>query len=316
MKPTDRRQFLGLAGKWALGAVAVPTLSAFLSGCETMGQVAQVGSSIATSTGLINQQQGQSLTRSAKAVGKTFQDITPEQEYYIGRTVGAVILQKYQPYAEPAATRYVNLLGQTVARASARPETFGGYHFLVLDSDEINAFAAPGGLIFTTRGLLRCCQSEDAAAAVLAHEVAHVQLQHGLRAIRASRITSALTIIGAESAKTLGGQDLANLTSAFEDSVSDIIGTLVNSGYSKSQEYDADAAAVATLRNVGYAPSGLTDMLTVMAERLEPGGLDFAKTHPSPASRIQKLQSLVSGTRPATPSKARQARFQAAMRSV
>ena len=316
MKATDRREFLGLAGKWALGAVAVPTLSALVSGCETMGEVAALGSNIATSQGWMTEQQGQSLTRSAQAVGKTFQDITPEQEYYIGRTVGAVILQKYRPYTEPAATRYVNLLGQTAARASQRPETFGGYHFLILDSDEINAFAAPGGLIFTTRGLLRCCRSEDAAAAVLAHEVAHVQLQHGLRAIRASRITSALTILGAESAKTFGGRDLADLTSVFEDSVSDIIETLVNSGYSKSQEYASDAAAVGTLRNVGYNPNGLTDMLAIMRRRLKPGGLDFAKTHPSPENRIERIQPMVSGFGPVDAPMARQARFEAAMRNV
>ncbi len=316
MKPTDRREFLGLAGKWTLGALAVPAFSAILSGCESMGEVAKLGSNIATSTGFMTEQQGQSLTRSADAVGKTFQDITPEQEYYIGRTVGAVILQKYQPYTEPAATRYVNLLGQTVARASARPETFGGYHFLILDSDEINAFAAPGGLIFTTRGLLRCCRSEDAAAAVLAHEVAHVQLQHGLRAIRASRITSALTVLGAESAKTMGGQDLANLTSVFEDSVSDIIETLVNSGYSKSQEYASDAAAVATLRNVGYNPNGLTDMLSIMSRQLKSGGLDFAKTHPSPEDRIERIKSLVSGFGPVNAPQARQSRFEAAMQNV
>jgi predicted Zn-dependent protease len=316
MKPTDRREFLGQTGRWVLGATAVPALSAFISGCETMGEVAALGSSVAASQGWISEEQGASFTRSAKAVGKTFQDITPEQEYYIGRTVGAVILRQYRPYPETAANRYLNLLGQTVARASERPETFGGYHFLILDSDEINAFAAPGGLIFTTRGLLRCCRSEDAAAAVLAHEVAHVQLQHGLKAIRASRITGALTIIGAESARTFGGEDLAKLTSVFEDSVSDIIETLVNSGYSKSQEYASDTAAVATLRNVGYNPNGLTDMLAVMRRRLDPGGLDFAKTHPSPEDRIQKIQTLVSGFGPVDAPPARQARFETAMRSV
>ncbi len=316
MKPTDRRAFLGFAGKWVLGAAAAPTLAAFLAGCESMGEVAALGSSIAASQGWISEEQGQSLVRSADAVGKSFQDITPEQEYYIGRTVGAVILQQYRPYAEPAATRYVNLLGQTAARASERPETFGGYHFLILDSDEINAFAAPGGLIFVTRGLLRCCRSEDAAAAVLAHEVAHVHLKHGLRAISASRITNALTIIGAESAKTFGGRDLAKLTSVFEDSVSDVTGTLVNSGYAKSQEYASDADAAVTLRNAGYNPNGLTDMLAVMGRRLDPGGRDFAKTHPSPEARIRKLHPLISGFGPVGAPPARQARFEAAMRNV
>lgn len=316
MTPTDRRAFLGMAGKWVLGAAALPALSAFISGCETMEEMAAAGSSLAASQGWISDQQAQSFTRSAKAVGKSFQDITPEQEYYIGRSVGAVILKTYPPYADPAANRYVNLLGQTVARASQRPETFGGYHFLILDADEINAFAAPGGLIFATRGLLRCCRSEDAAAAVLAHEVAHVQLRHGLGAIRASRITEALTIVGAESARTFGGRDLARLTSVFEDSVSDIIETLVHSGYSKSQEYASDTAAVATLRNVGYNPNGLTDMLAIMGRRLDPGGPDFARTHPSPENRIQKIRPLVGGFGPVDAPRSRQMRFAAAMGNV
>ncbi len=316
MKPTDRRAFLALAGRWALGVTAIPTVSAILYGCETMGEVTALGSSIATSQGWISEQQGQSLTRSARAVAKTFQDITPEQEYYIGRTVGAVILKKYKPYNATAANRYINLLGQTVARASQRPETFGGYHFLILDSDEINAFAAPGGLIFVTRGLLRCCAGEDAAAAVLAHEVAHVGLKHGLGAIKTARITSALTIIGAESAKSLGGQDLAKLTSVFENSISDIIETLVNSGYSQSQEFAADADAVATLKTVGYNPAGLTEMLTVMQSQLKPGGLDFAKTHPSPEKRIKKISAQVAGAKPVESPKARQRRFESAMKRV
>jgi beta-barrel assembly-enhancing protease len=85
------------------------------------------------------------------------------------------------------------------------PETFGGYHFLILDSDEINAFAAPGGLIFVTRGMLRCCDSEDAVAAVLAHEVGHVQHQHGIQTIRKPALTSAFTILAAEGAGPWAG---------------------------------------------------------------------------------------------------------------
>ena len=93
----------------------------------------------------------------------------------------------------------------TLSKTSDLPETFGGYHFLILDSDEINAFAAPGGFIFVTRGLLRCCKHEDAAAAVLAHEIGHVELRHGLQAIKKSRITTALTTLGIAGVKTFGG---------------------------------------------------------------------------------------------------------------
>ena len=153
---------------------------------------------------MLSDSEADSVKRGAQAVEKTFQDLTPEQEYYIGRAVAAQVFQSYPPLDKPKANNYLNLLGQSLAVFSDRPETFGGYHFLLLDSDEINAFAAPGGLILVTRGMLRCCENEDELAAVLAHEICHVELKHGLSAIKQSRLTSAFTIIAAESAKQIG----------------------------------------------------------------------------------------------------------------
>jgi predicted Zn-dependent protease len=255
-----------------------------------MDTVTQIGTSIGVATGTIDQSHSESIQKSAKAITRSFEDFTPEQEYYIGRTVGAVIVSKYRPYKNPQANRYLNLLGQTLAQASDLPETFGGYHFLVLDSDEINAFAASGGLIFVTRGMLRCCRDEDAVAAVLAHEIAHIQYRHGLQAIKKSRVTTALTTLAIEGTKTFSGADLASLLNAFEGSVSDITSTLINNGYSREFEQQADQAAVTILKRVGYDPNGLIEMLTMMQNRLKPNGLDFARTHPSPVSRIADIQ--------------------------
>lgn len=291
------------------GAVALLLLLGLVAGCETMDQVAKVGTDIAASTGVISKRQAQSIQKSTVAVARTFEDITPEQEYYIGRTIGAVVLSKYPAYNNPGLNRYINLLGQTLARASDRPETYGGYHFLVLDSDDINAFAAPGGLIFVTRGLLRCCRNEDALASVLAHEIGHVQYKHGLQAIRKSRITSALTILGVEGAKTYGGKELASLTKTFEDSISDITKTLINNGYSRAFERQADRAAIDILRRVGYSPQGLVNMLLIMDRRLKPGGPDFAKTHPAPRQRIADIQKVIGTNVPLSTPSGRQARF-------
>ena len=284
--------------------------------CQTVDTVTKVGTTIGTATGVLTQSQAESIQKSATAVAKTFQDITPEQEYYVGRTIGAVVLEKYKPYQNPAAIQYLNRLGQTLARASDRPETFGGYHFLILDSNDISAFAAPGGFIFVTRGLLRCGLYEGAVASVLAHEIGHVQLKHGLQAIKKSRITSALTILGIEGAKTFGGEQLATLTQTFENSIADISNTLINSGYSRSFEIQADKAAVTILRRVGYDPNALVDMLKVMQQRLKPGGIDFAKTHPSPADRISGIEKITGGYAPVKPSKARQSRLSKYLRKI
>lgn len=299
-----------------LGFGLIVAVSVAVVSCKTVETVTKAGTQIGVAAGVLTQSQAASIEKSTLAVAKTFQDITPEQEYYIGRTVGAVVLNKYKAYNKPQVNRYLNILGQTLARASDRPETFSGYRFLVLDSDDINAFAAPGGFVFVTRGMLRCCRHEAAVAAVLAHEIAHVQLKHGLRAIKQSRITSALTIIGIESAKTFAGQELATLTQAFEKSIADVTKTLINSGYSRAFESQADAAAVKILRRVGYNPNGLVDMLYAMQKRLKPGGIDFAKTHPSPVIRIASVQSSIGGYAPLKKPNPRQSRFDKYLRNI
>ena len=268
----------------------------FLAGCETLDVVTQLGTAVAESQGAISAEQGEAIRKSSSAVGQAFTDITPEQEYYIGRAVGATLLDRYRPYDHDGRNRYLNQVGQAVVLSSERPQTFAGYHFLILDADEINAFAAPGGLIFVSRGMLRCCRNEEELAAVLAHEVGHVQLRHGLQAIKKSRLTSALTIVGTEGAKQFGSQELAELTSAFEGSIKDVTATLINNGYSRAFEREADEAAQAILARSGYDPAALTTMLAEMQRRLQPGGADFARTHPAPGERIAGLGS--GGRRP------------------
>jgi predicted Zn-dependent protease len=288
-----------------------------LTGCETLDQVTQSVTSVASSTGLINDDQAKSINKTTTAVAKPFEGITPSQEYYIGRTVGATILHKYKPYDQEEPVRYLNTLGQALALASERPETFGGYHFMILDTSEVNAFAAPGGLIFVSRGLILCCKTEDALAAVLAHEIGHVQLQHGLQAIEKGRITSAVTTLAAESGKNLGGQQIAELTKSFEGAITDITGTLVNNGYARKLEFQADASAVKTLRAIGYDPQSLVAMLEEMERRLKPGGVDFAKTHPQPKDRIAELRKIVRtpDIRPA-PTKERAERFEKFVKKI
>ncbi len=283
------------------------------TGCQSLGEISEIATGVGVAVGAIDENQAGSINRVASAAEKTFTDITPEQEYWIGRTIAATVVNQYPPLKQDRLTTYVNTMGQALAALSDQPETFGGYRFLVLDSNDINAFAAPGGLIFVTRGLLKCCRNEDALAAVLAHEIAHVQLKHGLQAIQKSRLTGALTILATEAGKNLGGADLKQVTEAFEGSINDITQTLMNSGYARTSEYQADALAVTILTRAGYNPGALKDMLAQMKSQLKPGGLDFAKTHPDPADRIARLKAATGGL-PAPA--ARQRRFAAAMAAV
>jgi predicted Zn-dependent protease len=289
----------------------------FVAGCQTVDMVGELGAAVGQATGAITAEEAESIKKTTAAVGKTFDSITPRQEYYIGRSVAASVLETYKPYDKAAANAYLNLLGQTLARFSDRPETFGGYHFLVLDTDDITAFSAPGGLVLVSRGLVRCCPNEDALAAVLAHEIGHVELKHGLRAIRTGRLTSALTIIAAESAKTLGSDDLAELTKAFEGSVTDITKTLMNSGYSRNLELEADQVAVTIMRRAGYNPEALVVMLQEMGKQLVAGKHDFGATHPPPSARIRKLRTVLGPSASVVQAPApRQKRFTAAVGKI
>jgi predicted Zn-dependent protease len=265
-------------------------LLAAMTGCAAMEQATTVATVVGEATGTISRQQGESIRKSSKAVAKSLEDFTPEQEYYIGRTVGAVVLTKYGPLNDDRANTYLNTMGQTLARISDMPELFDGYHFLVLDSDDINAFATPGGHVFITRGLIRCCRTEDELAAVVAHEIGHVQLQHGMSAIKKARRTEALSVLVREGAKSFGTKEIAQLNDIFGGVITDITNTMINNGYSRSYEYQADAAALSIMKRMNYNPRALPDMLNVMAKQIKPGGTDFAKTHPSPQNRIAALK--------------------------
>jgi predicted Zn-dependent protease len=125
-------------------------MSVLFCGCGEMGEV---GAEIGRATGVLTDSEAESVKRGAAAVEKSWQNLTPEQEYYIGRAVAAQVIESYPRWISPRQTPTES--AGPVAGGLLRPsETFGGYHFLLLDSDEINAFAAPGGLILVTRG--RC----------------------------------------------------------------------------------------------------------------------------------------------------------------
>jgi predicted Zn-dependent protease len=273
-----------------------------LLSCESLGSVSQVATGLGVATGVIDESQAASINESAEAVAKSFEDITPEQEYYIGRSVGAVILEDYATYDDETANYYINLLGQSLALSSDRPELFEGYRFQILDSDEINAFATPGGHILLTRGILRLARNEDGVAAILAHEIGHIVHQHGIKAIKTSRINTALTSVALTSVQVATDEEIAELTEVFEDSIQDVTSTLVNNGYSRETEREADKAAVEILRRVGYDPRALIDVLERMDRELEPGGLDFAKTHPDPVDRIADIERSLGTYSPAPPS--------------
>jgi predicted Zn-dependent protease len=239
-------------------------------------------------------------------------ELTQEDEYYLGRAVAAQILKTYPLYERSAAiTAYVNRICQALVINSPQPGLFNGYHVGVLNSQEINAFATPGGHIFLTLGLLACADSEDALAAVIAHELAHIQLRHAAAAIADQRLVNELSQTADRAAAASRNASPRDRALVFNRNISVMVNVLFRNGFDQEQEFDADAKATALLRDTGYDPSAMLTMLRVLEQTqpLKPGGLNA--THPSPSARIASLQkiSLTGGGNKAR--NARTARFAA-----
>lgn len=225
-------------------------------------------------------------------------DTLPEDdEYFAGRAAAARILSSYRVYDDEAANEYINVLGQTLAIASTRPVIYAGYRFMILDTDEINGLATPGGHIFVTRGLLRLAENEHEVAAILAHEISHVENRHGAKAImetkgrnlalRAEALNYRLAAVGAESG--ILGRGVAVL----EERVQSVVNALLGDGYSVDAEKEADLGAIQMLLTLGYDPRALSVVLDRLEASEDAVGRvkeGFHKTHPNPARRIREIE--------------------------
>jgi len=293
-------------------AIIFIAISTVLLSCQHAAQATDIGNQVAGIVRSIDPNTIEAARRSAQAIGSAAEQITPEQEYFIGRAVAANILTRYNIWnGNPELTAYLNLICKAIVINSPRPNIFNGYRVAILDTNEINAFATSSGHIFLTRGLISVARSEDALAGVIAHEIAHIQLQHSIKAIRTSRITNALVITGTSVAGAITGYNVNELADVFNESVGEIVSTLVDSGYSQSQEFEADNIALSLLAAAGYNPSGLIDMLRELnnIQSSRPGG--FNRTHPTPARRIRNAESSMRQHTVVDTSSYRQARFDA-----
>ncbi len=233
--------------------------------------------------------------------GATHQ-ISEEEEYYIGRAVAANILSQYPLWKNNNVTRYLNLIGRALVLKSERPEIFGGYHFSLLDTSEANAFSAPGGIIFLTRGIVAMAENEDELAAILAHEIQHVAAKDPLKAIKSQRMKALGTFAAGEA---MGSSN--QVLTIFQDSVLDISGTLLQKGYSRGQEKDADLQALDLLAAAGYNPGALRAMLEKCRDIEKKKARAFS-AHPSAAKRIDYVSDALKKV-PGNDMSVRSARF-------
>ncbi len=199
---------------------------------------------------------------------------TDAEEQELGKQVSDKIRTRYGVVQDPAVHRYVTLVGLAMAQGSTRPAL--PWTFIVLDTDGANAFAAPGGYVHVTKGLLALIKNEAELAGVLAHEIIHITEKHTIRAIQKSE---AVKMASADRAGLL--QLAVNAT--YEN--------IVDRGFGRADENEADEKGAAIANKTGYAPNGLVTFLTTLKERnkasTEKRGL-FA-SHPEMQERLDRI---------------------------
>lgn len=211
-------------------------------------------------------------------------NITDAEERQLGEQVSASLRARYGVYQDREVTKYVSLIGGVLAQQSTRPDL--NWTFIVLDTDGVNAFAAPGGLIHVTRGLLGLAKNEAELAGVLGHEITHVTVKHTVRAIQKSKGIS----IGADQA---GGGSLKNVLIA--KMAEKAYHLILDGEFSREDENESDKVGLALVNKVGFAPTGLVDVLKKLDARNtgrdDRNGL-FA-SHPATKDRIGKLEQQI-----------------------
>lgn len=186
--------------------------------------------------------------------GKDFVMMSEPQEIALGRSSDIEVRKQYKVYANPVLQSYVNRVGQEIAKHSHRPNL--QYHFTVLDSPEVNAFALPGGYVYITRGILAYLNSEAEMAAVLGHEIGHVTARHGVRqqsAAQATNIGISIASIFVPELNTQLGHDLSNL-----------FGGALLSGYGREHELEADRLGADYLARTDYEPQAMIHVIGVL----------------------------------------------------
>jgi len=212
------------------------------------------------------------------------QEMPVQEEIGLGRDLAARILGAVPPVADPALQGYVNHVGRWLTLHTERPDL--PWHFAVVDTDTVGAFATPGGSVIVTAGLVRLMRDENELAGVLAHEISHVVQKHHVRAI----MHRARAQLAADVASEMASQYMAKnplVTRALLDTGMNLYG----SGLDQGDEYGADRAGMVIAARAGYDPLGLVYLLTTLDSigAAEPRTQLLFATHPPTRSRIDAL---------------------------
>lgn len=257
------------------------SLSLMLAGCEQVRQFQQ-------NIGLGGEQSAE-----LSAAMSLFEEVPQSEEIAIGQEISATLLGAAELSADDAKQLYVNRVGLWLAEQTERSDL--PWRFGVLDTPAVNAFAAPGGYVFVTTGLLDLLDTEAELAGVLAHEIGHVLKRHHLRAVKQDKAIGMLGKLGQAAADHSGHADV--LPASVKEKIGNVARTLYAKGLNRADEYDADQVGAVLMARAGYSPYALASVLHKLSAL---SGSDASvqllfETHPAPTDRLDELSELLEG---------------------
>ena len=202
------------------------------------------------------------------------------EEIALGREITGNLLGAAPLVKDEALQKYVNSVGRWVASQSERPDL--PWHFGVIESDDLNAFSAPGGYVMVTKGLYRKMSNEAQLAGVLGHEIGHVVAKHQLKVLQKQQLLN------------IGASFLSKKLAKDNKIISKAIGSgaeISARSLDKDAEFEADRLGLSYATRAGYEPFGLTDVLQMLGQT-NPNDNSVAllfKTHPLPDERLASL---------------------------
>ncbi|HEX9084951.1 MAG TPA: M48 family metallopeptidase [Gemmatimonadaceae bacterium] len=212
--------------------------------------------------------------------------VSEDQEVALGRQDAAEINAQLPIVTDPAVIGYIQALGESIAKKTSRSDL--DWHFYVVNTRQVNAFALPGGFIYVNRGLIESADRLDELTGSIGHEIGHVIERHAVKQIESARKAN------------LGVAVLCTLTSICHSGLAQaavqVGGTALFARYSRLDELQADSEGVVNVTRAGYDPQGIPDLFQVLLKEREyqPTVVEgWFASHPLEEARIQRAKTLI-----------------------
>jgi len=219
--------------------------------------------------------------------------ISQQQEVQMGQEYAQQINAQLPIIRDPELNRYINVLGDSIARLTSRADL--DWQFFIVDAQEVNAFAVPGGFVYINRGLIQRADQMDEIAGVLGHEIGHVVRRHTVKQMEKAQ--------GANIGVTLACVLTSVCNSQVAGAAINVAGGAVVAKFSRSEEAEADNEGFKNVVKAGISPVGMVTMFQKLLEERQsrPGAVDsWFLTHPLEEDRIRAVQAQINQLPPST----------------